>query len=129
MERGMKLEFDEFFEFPLADVFSYFETPRDWTRLYGLMGEVAELGDGWYSIPLKRFPFPLVARNTLVEPQRLVRWIFRGFWKGEAEVRFSETEGGVRVAGFEQISVRYLGILSPLAEAGWRNTIPRGTPA
>ena len=129
----MRVEFDERFELPLADVYGYFETPRDWTRLYGLMGEVADLGDGWYSVPLKRFPFPLVARNTLVEPKRLVRWTFRGFWKGDAEIRFSETEDGARVQGFEEISVRYLGILSPLLEklflertfrgiwrAGWR---------
>ncbi len=129
----MRIDFDQHFELRPADVYGYFETPRDWTRLYGLMGEVADLGGGWYSVPLKRFPFPLVARNTRVEPKRLVRWTFRGFWKGDAEIRFSETEDGVRVQGFEEISVRYLGFLSPLAEklflertfkgiwrAGWR---------
>lgn len=112
----MRIDFDERFSISAADAYSYFETPRDWTRLYGLMGEVADLGGGWYSVPLKKFPFPLVARNTFVDPGRLVRWTFRGFWRGRAEIRFTETDHGVRVDGFEEISVRYLGFLSPVVE-------------
>ena len=112
----MRVSFDETFALPVNEVFSYFESPRDWTRLYGLMGEVEDLGDGWFSVPLKSFPFPLVAKNTRLERQRLVRWTFRGFWKGEGEVMFSETDRGVAVKGYEEISVRYLGFLSPLVE-------------
>ncbi|MDH3524326.1 MAG: hypothetical protein OES32_12150 [Acidobacteriota bacterium] len=112
----MRISFDERFDLPVKEVFSYFETPRDWTRLYGLAGRVEELEDGWFAVPLRRFPFPLVARNTRVEPERLVRWTFRGFWRGEGEVFFSETSGGVTVRGYEEISVRWLGPLSPLVE-------------
>lgn len=112
----MKISFNERFDLPATEVFSYFETPREWTRLYGLMGMVEDLGEGWYSVPLEWFPFPLVARNTDSEPPRFVRWTFRGFWKGVGQVRLSDVEGGVVVEGFEEISVRYLGPLSPLLE-------------
>jgi hypothetical protein len=112
----MRVSFDEKFSLPVSEVFSFFRSPRDWTRLYGLIGEVKDLGDGWFSVPLKSFPFPLVAKNTRLEPHRLVRWTFRGFWRGEGEVVFSETDGGVAVKGYEEISVRYLGFLSPVVE-------------
>ena len=112
----MRVSFNESFSLPVSEVYSYFRSPRDWTRLYGLMGEVKDLGDGWFSVPLKSFPFPLVARNTELEPQRLVRWTFRGFWRGEGEVAFSEVANGVAVEGYEEISLRYLGVLSPLVE-------------
>ncbi|MDH3253991.1 MAG: hypothetical protein OEM62_03290 [Acidobacteriota bacterium] len=112
----MRVSFSESFRLPISDVFSYFPTPADWTRLYGLMGEVKELGDGWYSVPLKSFPFPLVARITAVEPNQRVRWVFRGFWRGEGEVRFEDVDGVVAVSGYEDISVRWLGPLSVLAE-------------
>ena len=112
----MRVSFDETFALPVGEVFSYFRSPRDWTRLYGLMGEVKDLGEGWFSVPLKWFPFPLVAKNTRLEPQRLVHWTFRGFWRGEGEVVLSATDGGVRVMGYEEISVRYLGPLSRVVE-------------
>lgn len=63
----------------------------------------------------------------------MVRWVFRGFWRGRGEVRFEETEDGVVVSGFEEIAVRWLLFLSPLVgktflerrfctiwEIGWR---------
>jgi len=112
----MRVSFNESFALPVSEVYSYFRSPRDWTRLYGLMGEVKDLGDGWFSVPLESFPFPLVARNTELEPQRLVRWTFRGFWRGEGEVVFSEVAHGVAVRGYEEISLRYLGFLSPVVE-------------
>lgn len=112
----MMLEFDEFFTLPIDEVYSYFRTPADWTRLYGLAGEPRDLGGGWYAIALKHFPFPLVAKNTEQHPNELVRWVFRGFWRGRGEVRFSETADGVRVQGFEEIAVRPLYLLSPLFE-------------
>ncbi len=112
----MIIEFDEHFDLPATEVYSYFETPADWTRLYGLAGDPRDLGDGWFAIGLKRFPFPLVARNTEQHQNRLVRWVFRGFWRGRGEVRFTETSHGVRVEGFEQIGVRPLLCLSPVFE-------------
>ncbi len=112
----MIINFDKRFSLPVAEVYSYFETPADWTRLYGLAGDPRDLGGGWYAIALKRFPFPLVARNTEQHPNRLVRWVFRGFWRGRGEVRFSETTNGVRVEGFEEIAVRPLFFLSPIFE-------------
>ena len=112
----MIINFDEHFALPAADVYSYFNTPADWTRLYGLAGNPEDLGDGWYAIGLHRFPFPLVARNTEQQPNEFVRWVFRGFWRGRGEVRFTETADGVRFEGFEEIAVRPLLFLSPVVE-------------
>ncbi len=112
----MIVRFRHEFALPVEEVFSYFRTPADWSRLYGLAGEVKELGEGWYSVPLKRFPFPLVARNVEQEPDRFVRWTFRGFWRGWGEARFEPTERGVVVEGSEEIAVRWLFFLSPLVE-------------
>jgi hypothetical protein len=78
------------FSLPVEEVFSYFQTPADWARLYGLAGDVKDLGGGWYAVPLKRFPFPLVARNTEQRANELARWMFKGFWRGKGEVRFTE---------------------------------------
>jgi len=49
---------------------------------------VKGLGDGWYAVPLKRFPFPLVAKNTEQKANEHVSWIFRGFWRGRGAVHF-----------------------------------------
>ncbi len=104
----MRIEFSEFIPLPAPQVFSYFETPADWVRLYGLVGRVGDRGGGWYSVPLQRFPFPLVARTTEAVPCELVRWTFRGFWKGDGEVRIGARPSGVQVEGYETISVRWL---------------------
>ena len=112
----MKILFDETFELPIEEVYSYFRSPRDWVRLYGVAGEVIEYDEGWVGVPLERFPFPLVARNTKEEPNELVHWEFRGFWKGEGEVRFAVEDETVRLEGYETISIRWLGFLSPLVE-------------
>ena len=112
----MIINFSEQFTLPAAEVYSYFNTPADWTRLYGLAGDPRDLGGGWYAIALKHFPFPLVARNTEQQPNELVRWVFRGFWRGRGEVRFTESTDGVRVEGFEEIAVRPLFFISPLFE-------------
>lgn len=112
----MIIRFRERFDLPVEEVFAYFRTPRDWARLYGLAGTVTERGDGWVAVPLASFPFPLVARNTAAEPNEFVHWVFRGFWRGEGEVRFSRANGQTVVEGYEQISIRWLGCLSPLAE-------------
>ncbi len=112
----MIIEFNEHFRLPMAEVYSYFRRPADWTRLYGMAGNPMDLGDGWYAIGLKSFPFPLVAKNTEQRTGEMVRWVFRGFWRGRGEVRFVETTDGVTVEGFEEIAVRWLFILSPVFE-------------
>ena len=112
----MIIRFNEQFNLSAAEVYSYFDTPADWPRLFGMAGDSQDLGDGWYAIPLNNFPFPLVAKNTGQEPNTFVRWVFRGFWRGRGEVRFVETAEGVIVEGFEEIAVRPLFFLSPLIE-------------
>ncbi len=78
----MLITFSEQFTLPVEEVFSYFASPADWARLYGSTG-VRDLGSGWFAVGIKGFPFPLVAKSTEVETDRLVRWTFRGFWRGE----------------------------------------------
>lgn len=112
----MKITFREEFRLPLEQVYSYFQSPREWPRLYGLAGDVRERGEGWVSVPLQHFPFPLLARNTDCTPLEHVRWEFRGFWKGSGEVRFYRTGRQTVVEGYEEISIRWLGILSTLIE-------------
>ncbi len=112
----MIIEFNERFSLPAGEVYAYFRTPADWPRLFGMAGDTEDLGDGWYAVALKNFPFPLVAKNTDQEPNRLVRWVFRGFWRGGGEVRFVETADGVDIEGFEEIAVRPLVFLSPVVE-------------
>ena len=112
----MIIRFEHEFSLPVEEVYSYFQTPADWVRLYGLAGEVKDLGEGWYAVPLKKFPFPLVAKNTVQRPNEVVRWVFRGFWRGRGEVRFTVRPEGVIVEGYEGIAVRWLFFFSPLIE-------------
>ena len=111
----MLITFSERFALPVEEVFSYFATPADWVRLYGSAG-VRDLGSGWYAVSIKGFPFPLVAKSTVVEPGRLVRWTFRGFWRGEGEIRFAPSPGSVLLEGYERAEVRWLFFLSPIVE-------------
>lgn len=111
----MRITFSERFALPTQEVFSYFASPADWARLYGFSG-VRDLGSGWYAVGIKGFPFPLVAKSTLVEANRLARWTFRGFWRGDGEVRFTPSPGSVLVEGYEEIAVRWLFFLSPWVE-------------
>jgi haloalkane dehalogenase len=110
------IRFRERFALPAEEVFSYFQSPADWIRLYGFGGGARDLGGGWFAVPLKSFPFPLVARMTAVEPSRLARWEFRGFWKGEGEVRFMPSADGVTLEGHERISLRWLPLLTVVIE-------------
>lgn len=112
----MIVEFREEFSLPVEDVYAYFQSPADWARLYGIAGKVKDCGGGWFAVPLHRFPFPLIARNTEQVRNELVRWVFRGFWRGSGEIRFSPMATGTRVEGSEEISVRWLFFLSPIAE-------------
>ncbi len=137
----MLIRFSESFALPATEVYAFFETPAAWTRIFGFAGEVEDRGGGWYAVPLRRFPFPLVAKVTVAEPGRHVRWIFRGFWRGTGEVRFNEEPGGVRIEGYEEIGVRWLGPFSRLVEraflerpfqrlwaSGWRRLRRLGEP-
>jgi hypothetical protein len=112
----MRIEFSEFIPQSVEAVFPYFETPASWGRLYGIAGRIEDRGRGWYAVPLHRFPFPLVASVTAVEPLRYVSWKFRGFWAGGGEVRFSAKPGGIQVEGFEDIRARWLPGLSAIFE-------------
>ena len=58
----MHLEFDETFDLPPAEIYDYFKTPQDWVRLYGAFGDVTDRGDGWFAVPMRRSPFPLVTK-------------------------------------------------------------------
>lgn len=111
----MLITFSERFDLPVEEVFAYFATPADWVRLFGFSG-VRDLGGGWFAVGLRGFPFPLVAKVTDLEPDRRVRWTFRGFWRGEGEVRFGSSPGSVLVEGHERIAVRWLFFLSPVVE-------------
>jgi hypothetical protein len=137
----MRITFNERFALPIDEVFSYFVTPADWGRLYGFAG-VRDLGSGWFAVGLKGFPFPLVAKSTVVEENELVRWTFRGFWRGHGEIRFTSSPGSVLLEGYEDIAVRWLFFLSPLVERlllesrfraiwqlGWRRLRKREPPA
>lgn len=112
----MLIRFDNDFDLPVEEAYAYFRTPRDWPRLFGSFGEVEDRGEGWYAVPLRNFPFPLVAKTTRDEPLSCVEWVFRGFWRGEGQVCFVRTRGGVAIRGFERISPRPLGWLAPLVE-------------
>ncbi len=112
----MIIRFKHEFALPVAQVYSYFRTPADWPRLFGFADDVTELGDGWFAVPLRRFPFPLVTKYLEQRPNEHAHWVFRGFWRGQGEVRLHETLGGVLVEGYEEIAVRWLFLLSPIVE-------------
>jgi hypothetical protein len=112
----MLLRFKERIALPAAVVYSYFRTPEDWVRLYGAFGEVSDEGEGWRAVHLRHFPWPLVAKITEDEPDRRVKWEFRGFWQGEGEISFEPVDEGVLIEGYEQISPAGLRFLAPLAE-------------
>lgn len=113
----MRIQFSESIPLPAAEIYGYFKSPADWVRLYGFGGAVRDRGDGWFAVPLARFPFALVAKITAAEPDRLVRWTFRGFWRGEAEIRLAQRPHDVLVEGYEEIRMRWLPGLSALLEA------------
>ncbi|MGZ4510809.1 MAG: hypothetical protein ACXVX4_05555 [Mycobacterium sp.] len=101
---------------PRTSHFSVLRYPGHWATLYGAAGDTKVKGDGWYAVPLKRFPFPLVARNVEAQPDRLVRWVFGGFWRGVGEVRLTESGDSTVVEGFEYITAHGLWLLATLFE-------------
>ena len=112
----MYVSFKEKFNLPIEAIFPYFETPSDWSSLYGAMRPAKVLKNGWHSIPLKKFPFPLVAKNVELRREQKVRWIFGGFWRGVGEVNFSREGGETVIEGYEYICPYGLWVLSPLVE-------------
>lgn len=112
----MLIEFKESFELPIEEIFKCFSSPKEWPSLYGLTGKVREYGNGWYSIPLQYFPFPLIARNIICKPNEFVKWEFKGFWKGEGEIKLIKNQNEVMLQGYEKISIRWLFCLSPIVE-------------
>lgn len=111
----MIITFSERFNLPVTEVFPYFASPSDWPRLYGSTN-VQDLGSGWFAVGIKGFPFPMVAKTTMIEVNKIVHWTFRGFWRGEGEIRFTSSPGSVLLEGYEQVAVRYLFFFSPVVE-------------
>ena len=112
----MLVEFVEEFGVSREEAYEYFRTPLHWPQLFKAFGEVEDRGQGWYAVPLRSFPFPLVTRITRDEPLQRVEWIFDGFWRGEGQVVFEQTNNGVKIRGYERISPSALFWLAPLAE-------------
>lgn len=44
----MLIEFDERFDLPVDQAYSYFKSPEDWPRLFAAFGHVTKRIDGWY---------------------------------------------------------------------------------
>ena len=112
----MRIDFDETVATEPATVYGYLRSPQDWTRLYGSFGKTVDRGNGWVAIPLRRFPFPLVARMTADDGPKHVAWELRGFFTGRAEVRIRPEGGGSVVQGFEEASIPSLLGLGPMIE-------------
>jgi len=112
----MMIRFSKSFMLPVETVFDYFASPDGWVRLYGFGGAAHALGDGWYEVPLKRFPFPLVARVVSRDENTRVSWIYRGFWRGEGEAHFVQRNGTTHCSGMEILSIRWLFIASRIVE-------------
>ena len=112
----MYLSFREQFDLPARRIFPYFKSPADWATLYGAAGSTRVLKDDWHAVPLAKFPFPLKARNVECVPDRQVRWIFGGFWRGVGQVSFEESNGTTIVEGFEYITPHGLWLAASLFE-------------
>ncbi len=116
----MYLSFREEFNLPIDVIFPYFESPSEWGKLYGIVEPPRVLENDWHAIPLKKFPFPLVAKNVEYndegKDEKSVRWIFGGFWRGVGEVKLSTENGKTVVEGFEYIIPHGFWFLSSLVE-------------
>ncbi len=112
----MRIEFNETLSADPATVYGYMRTPQDWTRLYGSFGETIDRGNGWIAIPLRRFPFPLIARITEDQEPDHVAWDLRGFFTGRGEVSVLPDGDGSVVQGFEEAAIPSLLGLGPMLE-------------
>jgi hypothetical protein len=128
----MRLEFDLETRLSPDVAYDFFRTPADWPRLFPAFRPASQRGDGWFTVPMRRSPIPLVANNTADEPGRRVAWDLAGFWKGDGEVRFEAIPDGTRVTGYEEVALpRLLGLgrligrgaeprFASVWEGGWR---------
>ncbi len=112
----MYLHFREEFDLPINKIFPYFKSPSEWAKLYGAMKPTRTLNDSWHAVPLKMFPFPLIAKNVEYHHEKNVRWIFGGFWRGVGEVNFYTKNNKTIVEGFEYITAHGFWIFSSLFE-------------
>ena len=112
----MYLSFREEFDLPISIIFPYFKSPSEWAKLYGVVKPTKVLEDDWHAIPLKIFPFPLLAKNVEYHHEKKVRWIFGGFWRGVGEVNFYSENNKTIVEGFEYITPHGLWFVSSLFE-------------
>jgi len=110
----MYLSFREEFDLPISIIFPYFKSPSEWAKLYGVVKPTKVLEDDWHAIPLKMFPFPLVAKNVEYHHEKNVRWIFGGFWRGVGEVNFHSKNNKTIVEGFEYITPHGLWLMSSI---------------
>ncbi len=112
----MYLSFREEFDLPISKIFPYFKSPSEWAKLYGVVRPTKILKDDWYAVPLKMFPFPLMAKNVEFHHDKKVRWIFGGFWRGIGEVNFYNKNNNTIVEGFEYITPHGFWLMSSLFE-------------
>jgi hypothetical protein len=112
----MRVEFNKTLSAGPATVYGYMKSPHDWTRLYGSFGEIVDRGNGWMAIPLRRFPFPLIARISQHHEPDYVAWELRGFFTGRGEVRIRPEGDGSVAQGFEEASIPSLLGLGPMLE-------------
>ena len=101
----MRIDFDETVPVLPEVVFDHLRSPREWPRLYGAFGEVRDLGQGWYAVPLAGSTPDLEARVTHLELDRRVAWELRGALPGTGEVNLAPSRGGTRITGFEEIDI------------------------
>jgi len=112
----MYLHFREEFDLPIHEIFPYFESPSEWAKLYGVVKPTKVLKDDWHAVPLKKSPFPLLAKNVEYHHEKSVRWIFGGFWRGVGEVNFYSENGKTIVEGFEYITPHGAWFIASLLE-------------
>jgi hypothetical protein len=69
----MYLSFEEEFDIPVNRIFPYFESPSEWGKLYGVVKPPKVMKNDWHAIPVKKFPFPLMAKNVEYHHEKSVR--------------------------------------------------------
>ena len=99
----MRIDFNEEVPVPPAEVFDYLRSPTEWPRLYGVAGEVRDLGMGWVAVPLAGDYPDLEARLTALQLDRHAAWDLRGAFAGKGSVDLTPIDGGTRITGFEEI--------------------------
>ncbi|MEZ5169637.1 MAG: hypothetical protein R3A49_02690 [Acidimicrobiia bacterium] len=101
----MRVDFDETVPVPVEEVYGYLRSPEEWPRLYGAFGDVRELGEGWFAVPLPGERPDLEARITTSRQNEHAAWDLRGTFAGRGAVHLEPVESGTRITGFEEIDV------------------------